>query len=102
MRELRGQRPRGIGDVEAVGHVDGDDLTWDWWQTLGETGDLSHADVEIFGTLFEGEVRGAKYDTRTCAERHNWHTGLLLRRIEQLERRLASVEAKQDQCWGGL
>lgn len=100
---MEGMRPRGIGGDfgnSEVKLVDGDDLTWDWWQLLRETGDLSQGDVVVSGTLSDGEVLGARYDTRTCAERHNWHTGLLLRRIEQLELRLATVEAELDR-WRG-
>lgn len=105
MSELRGQRPRGIGDVEAQ-PVDGDDLTWDWWQALSGAGDLSHADVEVFGTLCAGEVQGIKYDVRTGPERVSWQVSTALYALERqlalLQRRLASVEAELEQCRGEL
>lgn len=87
-------RPRGIGGdfgiSEVGGHVDGDDLTWDWWQALGAGSEPG-----------SGQARPG-YDVRTCTERHDWHTGLLLRRIVALEARVTAAEDELSRCRGEL
>lgn len=67
------------GQVHGVTAVDGDDMTWDWWQALGDAGHFTVADNGI-GL----EVVG--YDTRPHPERLEHVIAELVQRIEALEK----------------
>lgn len=77
-------RPMGTmhnGQVHGVTAVDGDDMTWDWWQALGETGYFT---VGPNGGIEVGKV--APYDTRPHPERLEHVITELVQRIEALEK----------------
>ena len=102
-------RPRGIGDfgISEVAPDDGDDLTWDWWQVLNETGavvDLARRDGATWGTMTDGNVAGVHYDVRTGPERLSFEVSARLyafeRQLALLQQRVATLEAELDQ-WRG-
>lgn len=97
MSESADMRPRGIvgtmhnGTVMGVAiadtpkgkpkHVDGDDMTWDWWQALGEAGYFTLADDGIGLEV----NRDALYDLRTGPQRLEHIITELVQRVETLE-----------------
>lgn len=122
----RGSRADGDFGISEVGHVDGDDYTWDWHADLRAAGSLGgevlggdfgisevgqgpsggSARPGVVGTLCDGVPVGVRYDVRTGPERTAWQVSTALYALERqlalMQQRLTAVEAELERCRGEL